>query len=222
MTTETETGIITMTPATKELESPSIILSSKISAVVADCMTIKVADDSSANLANDALIRVRTFLKAIEEQRKAHLQPLNNYVKDVNSRFASLKLPIESVESHLLNEIQVYRNAINAAARREQERQNRLAEKRADRAEAKGVERPIPEVVAPIVQGAPKKLETIAGNVSYRKDWKADVVNPDLVPREYLMIDTVKINRVVQASKGSIPIPGVRIYCVEVPVTRMR
>lgn len=224
MTIEAEirTDLITITPSTTELESPEIILSTKISTVVAGYMTLSVTDEPTSITASDALTRVRTFAKGIEEQRKIHLQPLNDYVKTINSRFATLKQPIEKAETHLLQQIQAYRNALNVAAKREQQRQNRLAEKRADRAEAKGIESPIPEIIAPLVMGAPKSMETDAGKISYRVDWKAEIVDASKLPREYLIPDEPKINAVVRASRGTIKIPGVRIYSVEVPIVRMK
>ncbi len=65
-------------------------------------------------------------------------------------------------------------------------------------------------VVAPVIQSeAPK----VAGT-STREEWRWEVVDADAVPREYLVVDEVKLGRVVRALKGDAKIPGVRIYPV--------
>lgn len=65
-----------------------------------------------------------------------------------------------------------------------------------------------PVMVAPVVL---PPIATPAG-ISYRDVWKFEIVNPDLVPREYLTIDEKKIGGVVRALKGETKIQGVRIY----------
>ena len=42
--------------------------------------------------------------------------------------------------------------------------------------------------------------------------WKFRVVNPDLVPREYLIIDEKKLNEIARTTKGTINIAGIEFY----------
>lgn len=56
--------------------------------------------------------------------------------------------------------------------------------------------------------------------VSYREQWIAEIVNVDEIPREYMIPNLVAINKVVQATKGLIKIPGVKIYSKKVLVSR--
>jgi hypothetical protein len=42
--------------------------------------------------------------------------------------------------------------------------------------------------------------------------WRYDVIAPDEIPREYLMIDHQKLGAVVRALKGTATIPGVRMW----------
>jgi hypothetical protein len=46
--------------------------------------------------------------------------------------------------------------------------------------------------------------------ISFRKTWEVEITDPNLVPREYLLIDTSALRKVCQATKGQIQIPGVR------------
>lgn len=93
--------------------------------------------------------------------------------------------------------------------RAEEERAKQKAEER--RIQAASV-----QVVAPIVAPTVTK---IAG-VSTRKDWKAKIVDPLLVPRDYLIVDESKLNKVAAATKGSLSIPGVHMYAVDVMASR--
>ena len=48
--------------------------------------------------------------------------------------------------------------------------------------------------------------------MTLRKNWSFRVTNPDLIPREYLMPDLVKIGGVVRALKNQCRIPGIEVY----------
>jgi hypothetical protein len=65
------------------------------------------------------------------------------------------------------------------------------------------------QVVAPVVAvAAPPK---VAG-VATRKTWKARVVSPELIPREYLMVDEKKLDRLAKALGGEAKVLGVEFY----------
>lgn len=110
-------------------------------------------------------------------------------------------------------------------AREEQERQRALALEEAAALEAQGeqalaesvVEQAIamPAPVIPIAPTAPK-----VEGVSYRGLWRHQIVDAALVPREYLVIDEQKIAAVVKATKGTLSIPGVRVYEEQIAVVR--
>lgn len=48
--------------------------------------------------------------------------------------------------------------------------------------------------------------------ISTRDNWKFEITNAALIPREYLVPDTQKIGGVVRAMKSSANIPGIRVY----------
>ena len=72
---------------------------------------------------------------------------------------------------------------------------------------AKIIEEPV--YVAPVV--VPKATPKVEG-MSYRTTWKFRIVNPALIPREYLVPDEVKIGGVVRALKDQCRINGVQVY----------
>jgi hypothetical protein len=54
----------------------------------------------------------------------------------------------------------------------------------------------------------PPPVKTVG--ISTREDWDIELLDINLVPREYLMFDEVKARKVVRASKGAVQIPGVK------------
>ncbi|HPD58330.1 MAG TPA: hypothetical protein PKW17_13890 [Smithellaceae bacterium] len=99
---------------------------------------------------------------------------------------------------------------------RKEEEERRLkeaiaAEKSGNKEEAEAIlETPIepPPVVIP------KTTPKVAG-VSFTKQWKFRITDPNKIPREYLTPDEVKIGGVVRALKDKANIPGVEVYTVD-------
>jgi hypothetical protein len=78
---------------------------------------------------------------------------------------------------------------------------------------AKLIEAPVvvPEVrAAPVFVPPPLRLAPEIKGQTFTEDWVFEVTNAALVPREYLMLDEVKIGKVVRAMKGTTNIPGIR------------
>lgn len=185
------------------------------------------ADDKQAvtlGLAN------KSAIKRIEAFRLAIVKPLNDHVKNINGVFEKIMVPFENNDRVIKQKRDVYlreqerlraeeqrrideqyrkeQAALDEARRKEQEKLNKKAEK-------KGVEAPNlpPATVLP----PPPKVEvkqtvqTDIGRSTVRKIMKFEVIDPNLVPREYLMPDEKKIGAAVRA-KLATSIPGVKIW----------
>lgn len=74
-----------------------------------------------------------------------------------------------------------------------------------------------PDEAPPVIVA--KDVPKVAG-LSYREDWKFEVVHADLIPDEYWIIDEKKIGGVVRALKQTCNIPGIRVYSIKVPIGR--
>lgn len=103
----------------------------------------------------------------------------------------------------------------------EEERKRKALEERARKAAEKGKLEKAEElrdkkeevfVPAPIV---PSQVDKIEG-ISTKKVWKFSIVDTKAIPRDYLTPDVQKIGQVARATKGTLEIPGVRIYSEEV------
>ena len=99
--------------------------------------------------------------------------------------------------------------------RREEEKKQadeRLA--LAQRMEAAGMAEQAEQILdapaAPVNVPEPVRVDTPKGQTIIA-NWKARIIDPDLVPREYCVPDQVKINKVVKLMKGKTAIPGVTV-----------
>ena len=95
--------------------------------------------------------------------------------------------------------------------------EKRLADERlelAARMEAAGMKEQAEQIIdapaAPVDVPAPVKVETPKGQTII-DHWVARIIDPDLLPLEYLCADMVKINKVVKLMKGKTAIPGVTV-----------
>jgi len=106
------------------------------------------------------------------------------------------------------------REATERAAREENAAARRKAQEEAARAQAEA-DRIIAKAAA-----EEKKLEPVAvvpekvanDGLAMRDNWTFEIVDPAVIPRDFLLIDEVKIGKVVRAARGEIQIPGVRIF----------
>jgi hypothetical protein len=74
---------------------------------------------------------------------------------------------------------------------------------------------PTPVFTPPLAVARPQ-----AAGVSFRDEWDFEITNPALIPREYLLVDTVKLRGVVRALKQATHIPGIRVVRKRITVGR--
>lgn len=168
------------------------------------------------------LQRVKGMQKKLEETRTGITGPMNAALKKVNDFFRAPAEKLVAIEQLIKRKLGAYHEEQQRIAAAEQAKADERArkereklEQRAAAAEASGkvekaaaLQTQAATVVAPvIVREAPK----VAG-VQMRDAWKFQVVDPNLVPREYLVVDETKIRKVVAALKQDTNIPGVRVY----------
>jgi septal ring factor EnvC (AmiA/AmiB activator) len=76
------------------------------------------------------------------------------------------------------------------------------------------------------IQDAPMPPWSSVGNpvktagVSIRENWHFEVTDANLLPREYLLPDMVKLNQLARALKGTTSIPGGKAVCEQQTIVR--
>lgn len=149
---------------------------------------------------------VKGWLDSFTAIEKAICDPVYKAWKNAKNRFAEGRAPAEKWLEAADRELRADRQRQLAAQAAEQKRQDDLAAKRVERAQASGKVLPIPVAVAPIVQDTGKRVETAAGAAVWVDNWVPRIVDESLIPREYLMPDMAKLKAAV---KANIKVPGV-------------
>ncbi|HWP69550.1 MAG TPA: hypothetical protein VNM36_00555, partial [Gemmatimonadaceae bacterium] len=122
-------------------------------------------------------------------------------------------------------------NDAQTLLREERERQIAEARRQADEArataEAAALERAGEHQLAAAVVAeqlaAPPPMVILPNDVkaagqTFRRRWTFEVVNEAEVPRDFLMLDTTKLQRYAVAMKDSGKVPGVRFFFVDDPI----
>jgi len=142
--------------------------------------------------------------KSITETLSAFTDPLDEAARILGNKAYNWKREQEEIAKE------------NERKRQEAERKRiedeRLAQ--AERLEKQGETGKADAVLSAPIEVAPKAIETPPKDerISYRENWVCSIEDANLIPREYMVPDLTKINKVVKALKGETRIPGVRVW----------
>ena len=196
-----------------------------------------ISNQSDYEAASTVLSEVKSRYKELDAQRKEITKPIDAAKKAVMDLFKTPLELLEKAESKIKGLMIGYTNEQERKAREEQARLQRLADAeaakqkkildekiaraeaagKAERAELLAQEKEnIAPIIAPVV--APQ-IETPKG-VSYRDQWSAEVTDINLVPREYLIANMPALNKMAQATKGTLSIPGVKFTSTKILASR--
>jgi len=162
--------------------------------------------------ANDDLSIIATIKKGMEAKRKDYLSPFQNHVKEVNEAYKTLMEPIEQADKITRNKILAF-SAEQGRKRREAEaiEAEKMALARRE-AELKGGEITVDLTPVEKPEAVPDRIRGELGTSGQRDNWKWELVDINLIPMEYLMVNAGMLTPIVKASKGKIVIPGIRIF----------
>jgi hypothetical protein len=193
--------------------------------MVAHAEMLVVRDDSTFASGGEMLLDIKRIGKTVEARFKEPVDLAFKAHRSLTALRDSVLAPFQQAEKIIKRKIGDYQYEIERKRQEEATRLRRQAEAQAeadriakaqaqmDAGDLKGCEKTLEAPIAPVVV----KVETpeppkVAG-LSFREEWKYEVIDPNLVPREYLMIDESKLRKVVKAlGKAAANIPGIRVY----------
>lgn len=178
--------------------------------------TITISSKEDVEAATNDLSLLANLKKAIEAKRQEYVGPINEHVKAINTTFKAITDPLAEADQTYRNKVKAY-YAEEDRKRREAEEIARLKAEAAAR-EAALNNQPPPAPAPEIKVYEPSKnvnAQVGASTMMMVKKW--EVIDENLIPRMYLIIDAAKITKQVKAGIGSIP--GIRIY--EEPTLRI-
>lgn len=172
-----------------------------------------IATNDDLKGATDDLAIIAKVRKAVEEMRKEYTAPIRGHLDEVNNAFKRFTEPLKMADDINRKKVTDYRAEVERQ-RLKAEETNRMAQEVARRqAEESGTGEfkvDTTEVTAP--PPAPARVHTGMGTVGTAKVHKWEVEDLKLVPDDYKMVDAAKVGAVVKASKGTITIPGIRVW----------
>ena len=199
-------------------------LEQEVSAVVA--VEIAVTNQESYIAANDQIGKLQTLRKNIV----AEFADTKKAAAEAHKRVCALEKkfldPVDQRITAFKNATTRWYAAEQARIRAEEERKRREAEeaaKLAAEAESAGEEEMALEAVAEAaaVESTITAMPKVKGT-AMREVYRAVVVDINALPREYMIPNQAALDRVVQATKGAIQIPGVRIEKSYINSTRAK
>lgn len=221
-------------------ENPQLVeLQGKIETALVEARQINVYDQETLASASQFVKGFASIDKRLEEIRKVTVAPLNQEVKDINQFFKDLVFSFSSEQKRLEQQILTYNKMLQeeaeAEAREERKRREEIAmrdaiEKEAKlkaEAAAKGEDPNKVQVevaiIPEVIEQAPTIKEMNSSGIGTMKVGKWEVVDRDLIPREYFLLDEKKINQIRKAAGATncvSTIPGIRFFFEDTLVKR--
>lgn len=142
--------------------------------------------------------------KAITQQESATLKPLQDAETSLKRNLLTFYNEQERIRIEAQRKLQA---EADEAARKERERLEREASKlKTPELKAERLEQAA-SVIAPVVSVA--SVAPVVSGQSIRKTWTAKVVNLELVPREWLVVNEKALDAFAKATKGAVKVAGV-------------
>lgn len=169
-------------------------------------------ENASKFLASVVKTRIARITEVMEfftnpylEQRRVALAKK----QEIEEMFGAKLKPLTDIEATIKGAMRVFLREQDELARKEEARLLALREKQDAKREEKGLE-PIAMPVA-VVERPQATVRAEGGSkTTARKVWNFQVVNPNLVPREFLVVDEKAIGRAV--TMGIRAVDGVNIF----------
>jgi len=164
--------------------------------------------DADLRPATEDLSIIATVKKKLKEAKDLYVKPIKGHLDDVNAAFTKIMTPLDEADKVTRDKVLAYRQA-QAKHAAEAEQLNRDAQDVARRqAEMSGTGE-FTANTTPVEAPAPiKRVSTDLGTASVAKVVTWELVDKNLVPEDYKILDAGKITKLV---KGGGTLPGIRV-----------
>uniref|UniRef100_A0A6M3LHR1 Uncharacterized protein n=1 Tax=viral metagenome TaxID=1070528 RepID=A0A6M3LHR1_9ZZZZ len=169
-------------------------------------LTITTLEESE--LAVSDLASISTCKKAMEAKRKEKLAPSKKESEDINATYKELMAPVLEAEEILKHKQLIFLNE----QRRIQAEQERINQQRLEAAQAEmKLTGELSESLVEIeVVNAPKSVHGAIGSSGMVDHWTYEIVDRDIIPREYMIEDTVLLGNTAKKYHDQKPVPGIK------------
>lgn len=155
----------------------------------------EITNQSEYSFAENALHECAKKHDELDKKRKSWVDPLNKVIKDINATFKPVLVSLKDAEATLKQKLGDYVLA------QETKRKELLAEISEE-----------PDRALEIIEHAEEYLPPTSQTASAKIEWSGEVINADLIPREYLVPDLKKLQAITKAFGKDPEIPGWRAF----------
>jgi len=210
-------------------ESNVEVIKSEVAPVLTNAAAMTVTTPAEYAIAGDFLKTVKAAQKKVTDFFAPMKQKAHEAHKAITSQETATLKPLFDAENALKRNMLTFYQAQERirieAQRKAQEEADRQAAAERARLEREAKRLKTPElkaerlemaaaVVAPVVSVA-SAAPVIAGQ-SIRKTYKANVIDIDAVPREWMVVNLDALNAFARSTKGAVKVSGVEFVEVEI------
>lgn len=171
--------------------------------------TITTTED--IKLATDDLGFISKIKKAMDTKRKALLDPLKADMDAIRETYTYLMAPVLEANEITRSQMSSY-DVEQRRIRAEQEEINRLKMEAAQKEMKLKGELSESVNLVEVTPEAPKQVVGATASSGMTDHWVYEILDPLLIPREYLVVDSVMLNSIAKRHHDQKPIPGIRFY----------
>lgn len=166
---------------------------------------IKALEKQVMDTFADPIKKAHAAHKSLVAAKDKHLEPLEAAERIIKGKMSTYAAEQERIRQERERELQ------EQMRRQEEERQlaEAVAAEQAGNAEEATAIMEQPVIAPPVVLAS--TTPKLSG-VATVENWKFRITDETQIPREYLLVDQVKIGKVVRAMKSNTNIPGVQAY----------
>jgi len=186
---------------TKEVE----VYRSQLSDLEIKANELSIASPEENAIALEFKAKIDKTGKEIKVKKEAITKPINASLRMIRELFAPLEDMFNNADTIVGGKLLAYKRKVDEETRKKEEQLAARAEKGTMKMET--VERKMAEL--PKTQ---KTVDTGAGRVQFRKLKRVRITDLKLIPKQYWIIDEVKLKKDVL---DGVQVPGAEIYEIE-------
>ena len=159
--------------------------------------------DSDADYINGAniLLKAKELQKTIDAEKEPIIKPAKEIIKSINAKYKPAEDVLEQIDTIVRKKVLDHNNAMEAKAQEELEKLNNQIQGGKIKDQAK-----IDNKLDVIHSQVPAKtVHTGTGSIQIRQVKKLVIVNRDLIPDEYWVVDEVKLREAVLKLEQVVP-----------------
>lgn len=189
-----------------------VLLEKKVNKIAEDVLAIRIVDDESMLDAADKRKQIKQYLSDAVKAKKEATDPLNGVLKTIRGWFAPIEEKAENSIGHIEGLMSKYNREVEQKRlKAEREAQEKIDKANAELEKGKISEKQAEKVIERAEAKVEKAPEVIKKSESFhtRKIKKMRILNTELIPKQYWIIDEVALRRDVISG---VVVPGTELY----------